>query len=129
MATYNEGIRAFPANTDLAQARRISLLASGKAGYAGADDSGEGYSIYGVKAEDSVAVRLYSSGTVEATAAGAFTVGAKVYAAAEGKVQALPAKAGSYVCIGKAIEAATADGDIVEIYPHPALLGQTETVS
>jgi len=128
MATYNEGIRAFAAETDLSQARRIQLLPSGEAAYAGAGELGEGLSMYGVKAGDSVAVRLFGSGTEMATAAGPFALGERLFAAPDGKVQGLPAEAGEYLCVGKAVEAANADGDIVEIYPHPGLLGATETV-
>lgn len=59
-----------------------------------------------------VAVRLLPGvGTFKATAAGAVTLHALVYAAAAGKVD----DAASGVVIGKALEAATASGDIIEI--------------
>lgn len=68
---------------------------------------------------DLVTVRLINGpGTFEMIAAGAITADADVYAAADGKIQALPAGAGTYRRIGKALEAATADGDIIEVLPY-----------
>ena len=68
---------------------------------------------------DLVTVRLINGpGTFEMIAAGAITSGVDVYAAADGKIQALPADAGTYRRIGKALEAATADGDIIEVLPY-----------
>jgi len=68
---------------------------------------------------DEVTVRLLNSdGTIEIVAAGAITSGADVYAAADGKVSALPAAAATYRRIGIALEAATADGDIIEVLPY-----------
>lgn len=60
---------------------------------------------------------LNKEGTLEMTAAGAITQDADVYAAAAGKIQALPTAAGTYLRIGIAIDAATADGDIIEVLP------------
>jgi hypothetical protein len=68
-------------------------------------------------AGDSIAVRLRSAeGTVKMVAAGAITRGAVVYAAAAGKI----ASTGS-VPIGKALNAAGADGDYVEVIRAPDL--------
>lgn len=55
-------------------------------------------------------------GTVELTASGEIAAGAAVYAAADGRVSALPAASGTYLYIGEAIEAATATGDVIEVY-------------
>ena len=44
-------------------------------------------------------------------------VGARAYTAASGKVQNLPAVAGTYYCIGRAVLACAADGDEFEIEP------------
>lgn len=101
--------------------KRLVKLSSGKVVHntATATDDPIGVSHYGVADTESVAVRLINdNGTFEVTAAGAFAVDADVYAAADGKVQALPVGAGTYRRIGKAIEAAAADGDIVEILPY-----------
>lgn len=56
--------------------------------------------------------------TVLMTAAGAITANAVVYAAAAGKVQALPGAAATYRKIGIAMEAAGADGDVIEVMPY-----------
>jgi len=65
--------------------------------------------------------------TQEMTAAGVFAVGDDVFLAADGKVSALPTAHATYRRVGKALEAATADGDIVEILPYND--GKTVTVS
>lgn len=68
---------------------------------------------------DIVSVRLLNSdGTIEMVASGAITSGADVYADADGKISALPAAAATYRKIGIALEAATADGDIIEVLPY-----------
>ena len=87
-----------------------------------------GVTEYAVPASEAVTVRLLNAGgTIEMTAAGAIAADAKVYAADDGKIQAVPASAGTYQQIGIAIEAATADGDIIEVLPHG--VGQTITVT
>jgi len=79
--------------------------------------SGEPVSVATVNAE----------GTIEVTAAGAITNGAAVYAAADGKVQALPVIAGTYYRIGVACEDAAADGDIIEVLPSGVGIAKTVT--
>ena len=68
-------------------------------------------------AGDPVNVALFGSAgsTHLMVASEAITAGAKVYTAAAGKVQNEPAVAGTYYQVGKALEAATADGDVIEI--------------
>lgn len=64
-------------------------------------------------ANEKIAIRINNApGTRKMIAAGSFTVGATLYAAANGKVD----DSGTIV-IGKALEAASADGDIVEVLP------------
>ena len=83
-----------------------------------ATDDPVGCSLLNVKSGENQSVDpINRGGTIEMTAAGAISVDAEVYAAADGKVQALPAGAGTYRRIGLAIEAATADGDIIEVLP------------
>jgi hypothetical protein len=77
--------------------------------------------------EDVTVRPLNQSGTVQMTAAGAITAGADVYAAASGKIQALPATAGTYKKIGKALIAASGDGSVIEVLPYD--FHATETVS
>ena len=79
--------------------------------------SGEQVNARGVKA----------AGTHKVTAAGAISKGADIYAAAAGKVQALPGGAGTYRKVGIALEASSADDDVIEAWLDPA--GDTDTVS
>lgn len=74
-----------------------------------------------------VTVDHLCGGPIEMTAAGSISAGADVYAAAAGKVQALPTASGTYRRVGKALKAATADGDIIEILPYND--GKTTVVS
>lgn len=74
-----------------------------------------------------VGVRLLCTDeTQEMTAAGAIGLNAVAYAAADGKIQALPAGAGTYRKVGITMEAATADGDIIEVLPYS--FSETTTV-
>jgi len=81
---------------------------------------------YGVEGDD-VAVRFLGDDSLEVTAAGAFDAGVDLFAADDGKVQALPVAAGTYRRVGKSLEDATADGDIIEFLPYND--GKTVTVS
>ncbi len=45
----------------------------------------------------------------------AITAGERVFQAASGKVQDLPTGAGTYFCVGVALTAAGADGDLIEV--------------
>ena len=64
-----------------------------------------------------VAVLGSVRGTLLMRASEAIAVGADVYTAAAGKVQDLPAGAGTYYKVGVAITAAAADGDLFEVAP------------
>lgn len=68
-------------------------------------------------AEDVVAIRMLgnSEETVEMVAAEAIDAGEFVYSHTNGKVTDLPAGAGTYYKVGRALTAATADGDIIEV--------------
>jgi hypothetical protein len=68
-------------------------------------------------AEDLVAVELLgiSNRTLLMVASEAITAGEAVYTAAGGKVQDLPAGAGTYHKVGHALTAAAADGDLIEV--------------
>lgn len=112
-------------------AKRLVKLSSGQVVHNTVTDTDDpiGVSEYAAAAQgDLLATRLLNdAGTFEMTAAGAISADADVFAAADGKIQALPAAAGTYRKIGKAIEAATADGDIIEVLPYD--YNATETVS
>lgn len=125
---YNEGILTFTTGADVV-AHRLVKLSSGNVIHntATATDDPIGVTERDADSGDNVAVKPVNySGTVEITAAGAISQGADVYAAAAGKVQALPTAAGTYRKIGIALEAATADGDIIEILLYD--FHATETV-
>jgi hypothetical protein len=70
-------------------------------------------------AGDPVAVELLGSAgsTVRMVAGGAVNVGSLVYTAANGMVSALSAAAGTYYCVGVALSAASASGDVIEVDP------------
>jgi len=68
-----------------------------------------------------VTVDHLCGGPIEMTAAGVISAGA------DGKVQALPTAAATYRRVGKALKAATADGDIIEVLPYND--GKTTVVS
>lgn len=61
---------------------------------------------------------LNEPGTQELEASGAISADADVFAAADGKIQALPASAGDYRKIGKALKAASGNGSIIEVLPY-----------
>lgn len=91
-------------------------------------DNPIGISEYPAADGDNVLVRLLSeAGSLEMTAAGVISADADVYAGANGKIQSLPSGVGDYKKIGIALEAATADGDIIEILPYG--VGTITTVS
>lgn len=73
-------------------------------------------------AEENVEVALLGAApsTRKMVASEAIDAGEKVYTAASGKVQDLPAGAGTYYCVGTALTAAAADGDEIEVDPAPA---------
>ncbi len=70
--------------------------------------------------EDSVNVNLLSpsANTQKAVASEAIAVGESVFTAASGKVQNEPAAAGTYYLVGRALTAAGADGEVIEIEPQ-----------
>jgi hypothetical protein len=92
------------------------VLSAGVLAAAGSTDVALGTMEYRALAGDEQGtVRLRTAaGTQLMVASGAITAGNPVYAAANGKV----AGAGTVFC-GTALEAATADGDIIEVLPGP----------
>lgn len=61
---------------------------------------------------------LAMNGTKLLTASEAITIGDTIYTAASGKVQNEPASAGTFYRIGRALSAAAADGDLIEVETH-----------
>lgn len=111
---YEASTRAFLASAAIAPFTRVSLLSTGKVAAAGAGEFGVGTAETRSFADnDPITVRVNSSeGTKKVIASTAITIGAQVYAAAAGRVAAT-----GTICLGTALEAATANNDIIEILP------------
>lgn len=128
---YNNGIVTFTANGTLTEKMRVKITAASATTPAQVEAAGAGEQHIGITetaAADTtlVAVRMRAAGgTQEAMAAGAFAVGATLYGAAAGKVD----DASSGTAIGIAKQAATADGDIVEIVEQTVISTTAATVS
>lgn len=118
MATTSNttGYKAFTATAvAIAEAVRVKLDSSGTISAAGVGEDWIGVTVAPIAASGSGTVRLRSApGTVEVTAAGAVTLGAKLYTAASGKVD--DAVNGDFTGL-EALQAASADGDIIEAVP------------
>ncbi len=110
MSQQNEGAKTFTAGADLEAYRRVKL-SSGNVVYAGAGESFIGVTAHKAANGEPVTVIPRSAArTYKLTAAGAVTSGAVIYGAANGKID----DAASGTAQGTALEAATADGDIIE---------------
>jgi hypothetical protein len=111
--------KAFPAAAALGLYLRVTLT-SGQAALAGAGTAGIGtIDTPSFAAGEPCTVRLWSAqGTRKMVAAGAIASGAPVYAAAGGKVSSTGA-----LCVGRALEVAGADNDIIEVLAINADLG------
>lgn len=119
--SWVSGPRNFQSGSGGATAGRLVKLSSGKVVHntATATDDPIGVALSTGAENDYVTVQfLTKEGTLEMTAAGAITAGAEVYAAAAGKIQALPAAAATYRKIGIALVAASGDGSIIEVLPY-----------
>lgn len=126
--SFNEGIKSFIAYGAITAHARVKL----RSGYgdqvqlAGAGEAHIGIAEYAVADAEYVSIKLKNeAGTVEVVAADSFSVGATLYGAASGKVS--DTSSGS--AIGVALEAATADGDIIEMLPYNVLSTTAGTVS
>jgi len=101
----------------------LRVKASGRTGYlAGASDYGVGTAIEGVASGKQVTVRLWEhGGTHKCVASAAISAGAKVYAAASGKIAAT-----GTLLIGTALDAASGNNSVIEVIPH---IGHTQSSS
>lgn len=115
MSQQNEsGLKAFTATEALEAYRRVKLTTSSGTAveYADAGEEFIGITQNAVAIGEMVTVALRSAArTYKAVAAGVVAVGAAIYGAADGKVD----DAVSGTAQGTALEAATADGDVIEI--------------
>ena len=116
--------RTFIANVELAQKLRVAIVSGTttsppNVGIAGVGDAGIGINDTLTAITDLCAVEpLNKSGTLEMLADGAIAEGADVFPAAGGKCSSTAAGG----AMGKAMEAATADGDIIEVLVYPSPL-------
>ncbi len=115
MAQNDSGFRAFPVGASAITVGTRVSLSSGLAIAAGAPNgTALGVAIGDAAANGIVTVKLNTEGgTHEMKAGGVISAGAVVYPAASGKVLATTTSANNP--IGIALEAATADGDIIEV--------------
>jgi hypothetical protein len=119
---YNQGYRAFQAAVAIAKKRVLQMApATGLVTLndATATNVVVGFSEVSSAIGEHVSARLPNvPGSVELTASGAIGRGVDAYADADGKISALSAVAGDYRLIGKTLEEATADGDVIEVLPY-----------
>ena len=94
---------------------RVKIAGAARAAWlADAVDYGVGTVLEGVAISKNVAIRLWEhGGSHKCVASGTISAGQKVYAAAGGKVAA----SGTLI-VGTALDAATADGSVIEVLPH-----------
>lgn len=111
--------KGFTASGAVSQFNRVYVSAAGVVAVAGATTPGVGTAEVDAASGDTLAVRLWSAaGTRKMVAAAAISAGAPVYAAASGKVTS----SGS-LYVGRALEAATTDGDVIEVLTSGPDLG------
>lgn len=120
-ATYNDsGKKAFRAAEALEACRRVKVNNNGEIEYADADDAGIGVTADSCPVGEEVTVAMWSKpGTIPIAGSAALGKGVALYAAADGKVQPLPAGAGTYLHVGINVGnyATNADGGVAEIMP------------
>lgn len=110
MSQFCIGTKSFVAGEALDAYRRVKL-SSATVVYADADEAAIGVTAGAAASGASVAVDLFGNRTHKVTASAAVAADAVVYGKADGKVDDA---AGVYP-IGIALEAALADGDIIEV--------------
>lgn len=129
--SYTEGVKTFKAGEALAARVRVKVEGGtvtnpAEVIVAGSGEQHIGVTEYAVADGELVAVRLRNhTGTQEVTADEAFIVGAPLYGAAAGFVK--DTSAGS--AIGIALEAATAQGDLIEMMEFGVISTTAATVS
>lgn len=118
--SYNNGPLTILAGAPLA-AKILVKMVAGEAVPNTVDGEPIGVNDYAVADTENAEVStLNVAGTLEIKASGAISINADVYAAADGEISVLPTDGGTYTKVGVAMEAATADGDIIEVLPTPS---------
>ncbi|HOE64653.1 MAG TPA: DUF2190 family protein [Candidatus Sumerlaeota bacterium] len=117
MSQYVEtSTKSFIAGATIAANTLVKLTAVGKVETAELDDAPIGVALEPAAANGHVAVKLLNcDGTVKMIAAGAISANAKVYCKNDGKCD--DTTSSSEIAVGYALEAAGADGDIIEVLP------------
>lgn len=117
MSVTNQGAKTLNSAAAINIYERVILDSNGKWALAGAADKALGVALETVTAADKPlsAVLLNGAGTVKMKAGVAISVGALVYSAASGKIGVT----GTNKLEGRAVDAASADGDIIEIMVMP----------
>lgn len=115
MAVRNEGpVLTRRAAGTITRGERVHIDTNGKWAQSGDTDKAEAVAEHDATADKLLSARLLNcGGTVKMKAGVAITLGALVYSAASGKIGVT----GTNRLEGKALEAATADGDIIEVLP------------
>ena len=115
MSQQVEGnVKTFTAGEALEAYRRVKLSAADTVVYSDAGEDWLGITQEAVANSAQVGVRLRTAaGTSKMTVAGVLSVNDVVYGAADGKIDDAP----TGQPVGRALEAATADGGIVEVIP------------
>ena len=119
MSQYNEGKKAFTASGAIARFATVKLTSgSGTAvEVAGSNEASIGFAEALAASGETLTVKLKNTGgTYKALASGAFSAGATLYQMAAGKVDDVSGGTARFV----ALEAAAADGDVVEVLPITA---------
>lgn len=103
----------FAASADVTGGRLVSLTAPNSVGPSGADSAAViGVAGFDAKTGENVTVYTRAGGVQRLTASGAIAAGAKVSAAATGKVQTVGSTTNP---IGLALQVATSDGDVIDV--------------
>jgi len=111
---YDSGTRTFVADAAIAQFARVVFESDGRVVTAGLAEVGVGVAqTAAFAAGDAISVKLYNSGgTFKMRASEALAVGATLYTESDGEVQ--DTAQATAVPFAQSLEAATADGDIIE---------------
>jgi hypothetical protein len=111
---YDSGTKTFVADAAIAQFARVVFESDGRVVTAGLAEVGIGVAqTPAFAAGDAISVKLYNSGgTFKMRASEALAVGATLYTESDGEVQ--DTAQATAVPFAQALEAATADGDIIE---------------
>lgn len=118
--SWNRGPKTFTAGAGGVSSCRLVKISSGKVIHntESATDDVIGVTLSAAAEDVNVAIALLNTGgTFEMTAAGVINAGVRVFAAAGGKVQVIPASAGTYRVVGITITAASGDGAVIEVMP------------